>query len=261
MPIYTKATLIEKLREIRAMGWVKTGRPGNDGGVGNTLEDLLGIPENNFAVSNTNEWELKSQRSDTASLVTMFHLDPSPRKARLVAGMLLTQYGWPHQDPRYVWSFRATISGPQRTDRGFAMLIDRPERKISLSFQSSIADPRHSGWLKSVERRIGLGELQPQPYWGFDDLYHKAQVKISNVVFVTAKRERREGEEFFLYDKVALLSGFNFDRFVNALESGEVKVDFDVRTGKNHGVKFRTTKARFPTLYNQVIDLDAPALH
>lgn len=42
-PIYTKDELIAKLLEIRSMGWIENGRHGNAGGVGNTLEDLLGI--------------------------------------------------------------------------------------------------------------------------------------------------------------------------------------------------------------------------
>lgn len=42
MKIYTKETLIAALKEIRDLNWVKSARPGNDGSVGNTLEDLLG---------------------------------------------------------------------------------------------------------------------------------------------------------------------------------------------------------------------------
>ena len=45
--IYTKETLIDKLKEIRKRGWVEGTRKGNAGSVGNTLEDLLGIKENN----------------------------------------------------------------------------------------------------------------------------------------------------------------------------------------------------------------------
>ncbi len=40
--IYTKEELVQKLKEISAMGWVPNTRHGNDGGIGNTLEDLLG---------------------------------------------------------------------------------------------------------------------------------------------------------------------------------------------------------------------------
>ena len=37
-----------RLGEIKSMGWVKNRRPGNVGGVGNTLEDLLNVEENNL---------------------------------------------------------------------------------------------------------------------------------------------------------------------------------------------------------------------
>jgi hypothetical protein len=48
MKLYTKEELIAKLKQIRDKGWVCNARPGNAGGVGNTLEDLLGIKENNL---------------------------------------------------------------------------------------------------------------------------------------------------------------------------------------------------------------------
>ena len=63
--IYTKEQLIIRLREIREMGWIRNERPGNVGGVGNTIEDLLGIEENNLPIPNASEWELKCQRASS----------------------------------------------------------------------------------------------------------------------------------------------------------------------------------------------------
>ncbi|MGC8546014.1 MAG: MvaI/BcnI family restriction endonuclease, partial [Athalassotoga sp.] len=34
------------------MGWISNNRPGNVGGIGNTLEDLLGIKENHLPLPN-----------------------------------------------------------------------------------------------------------------------------------------------------------------------------------------------------------------
>jgi hypothetical protein len=31
-------------------------------------------------------------------------------------------------------------------------------------------DIRHKEWLALVKKRVGLKELDPQPYWGFEDL-------------------------------------------------------------------------------------------
>lgn len=43
--------LRDRLSEIKNMGWIANRRPGNVGGVGNTLEELLDVAENNFATS------------------------------------------------------------------------------------------------------------------------------------------------------------------------------------------------------------------
>ena len=75
---YTKSTIIAALRKIRSDGWIKSCRNvHNDGAIGNTLEDLLGISENNLPLPNAAEWELKTQRKNTSALLTLFHLEPS----------------------------------------------------------------------------------------------------------------------------------------------------------------------------------------
>ena len=66
-----------QLEAIEKMGWIKNRRPGNVGGVGNTLEDLLEVAENNLQLPDLGDWELKSQRADSASLMTLFHMEPN----------------------------------------------------------------------------------------------------------------------------------------------------------------------------------------
>src|ERR1700734_346010 len=111
--IFTKEGLIDKLKAIDAMGWVLNARDGNHGGVGNTLEDLLGIQENNLPIPNAAEWELKCQRLDTISLTTLFHMEPSPTALKFVPAILLPKYGWAHKEadkkyPKSEKSFRQT---------------------------------------------------------------------------------------------------------------------------------------------------------
>ena len=64
--------------------------------MGNTLENLLGIVENNLPLPNAAEWELKAQRKNTNSLVTLFHCEPSPRDLKIVL-FLLKNFGWKHE--------------------------------------------------------------------------------------------------------------------------------------------------------------------
>ena len=149
MTIYTKAELIEKLKTISAQGWIENRRPGNDGGIGNTLEDLLDIEENNLPLPNAAEWELKTQRLTTTSLTTLFHMEPSPRALRFVPAILLPKYGWPHQKagtkyPETERSFRATLHGQARSDRGFGVQINSREKKVLISFDYRAVAPRHA---------------------------------------------------------------------------------------------------------------------
>ena len=45
---------------------------------------------------------------------------------------------------------------------------------------------------------------------------------------------------------------FSYDRFLNALDAAYVLVDFDARTGHNHGTKFRLRQDKLPELYAHV---------
>ena len=252
--IYTKPALIAKLKEIAAMGFIPNARNGNAGGIGNTLEDLLGIKENNLPIPNAAEWELKAQRLNSTSLTTLFHIEPSPRAIRFVPQVLLPKYGWAHQEdgkkyPKGEMSYRQTIHGNSRSDRGFKVVINRKERKILISFEAGSVDVRHKKWLESVKKRVGLGELYPQPYWGFDDLEHKAGTKLLNAFYVQAEVKTIRKKEFYHYTKIMMLQKFNFKGFLKALEEGKILVDFDARTGHNHGTKFRMRQDALPKLY------------
>jgi hypothetical protein len=256
LTIYTKDSLIEKLQAISQKGWIPNARQGNSGSVGNTLEDLLGIEENNLPIPNAAEWELKAQRLNTTSLTTLFHIEPSPRAVKFVPKVLLQNYGWQHSEAGKKYqknelSFRQTIHGNSPSDRGFMVKIDRINRKVLISFDSSKVADTHKEWLKNIKEKTGLGELDPQPYWGFDDLSNKAGTKLLNCFYVQAEVKNEAGKEFYHYCKVKMLQKFNFDDFLIQIEKGNILVDFDARTGHNHGTKFRMRQNCLPDLYEK----------
>lgn len=260
MNIITKENLIEELIKIKNAGWIQNRRHGNSGGIGNTLEDLLGIEENNLPIPNAAEWELKTQRSKTSSLTTLFHMEPSPRALKFVPKIFLLKYGWSHQQagkkyPTNEMSFRQTISAKGRSDRGFKVEINRKERKILISFDSNSVASHHSNWLETVSERIGVNELNPQPYWGFDDLFHKAGTKLINCFYVQADVKKENDTEYFHYNKILMLQKFSLEKFLQALENNDILVDFDARTGHNHGTKFRLRQNKFPDLYEIVTEI------
>jgi hypothetical protein len=228
---------------------------------------LLGIPENNLPIPNAAEWELKAQRSTTSSLLTLFHMEPSPRALRVVPNILLPKYGWPSAEAGKKYgldekSFRATLNTKEYIDRGLKVHVNDKECKIEIVFNSLKVDPRHSDWLQSVKERVGhLNDFDIHPYWGFDDLFHKAGTKLTNCFYVRADVKKNiingKRKEFFLYDYVLKLSHFDQNKFIEAFREGILFIDFDARTHHNHGSKIRIHYDDIPSLYrNTEVVLD-----
>lgn len=264
MRLLSKEELVEKISNISKQGWFRSVKTTidrrNDGAVGNTLEQLMGIEENNLPIPNANDWELKGQRTKTSSLVTLKHIEPSPQASRIVPSLLLPKYGWKHKKagtlyPEGELSFRSTTYASSCTIRGFRIVVDRVRRKIRFVFESGQANIENEGirnWLHSVESRVGLGPLSPEPYWGFDDLSRLIGEKIRNCFYVIADIKRKNRQEYFKYSHLLVLSGFSFEKFLYCIENDIVYVDFDARTGHNHGTKFRIKQDHWENLYNNV---------
>ncbi len=253
---YTKTELVTKLQKIRDGGWVENVRPGSDGGIGHTLEALLGIEENNLPIPNAAEWELKTQRIPKKSLTTLFHFEPSPRGMKIVPQILLPLYGWKHKEagkkyPVGEKSFRQTIDVLKRSDRGFKVEINFAEKKVEISFDAKSVSSEHTDWLDSVNQRINLEELDPKPYWGFDDLFHKAGTKLLNCFYVTASTKQINKIGHVHYHDIFILEKFSTEKFIEAIVKGFILIDFDARTGHNHGTKFRIKPKDFQKLYEK----------
>ncbi len=256
MKTYTKESLIKALKSIRDKGWIATGRKNNDGGVGNTLEDLLGIEENNLPLPNAAEWELKAQKKETLALVTLFHMEPSPRAFKFVPAILLPEFGWKHKEAGHKYpdserSFRQTIHASRYSNRGFIVKVNRQEQKVIVDFDFNQIDTiEHPDWSQFVSGK----SIENLPYWGFDDLFHKVGTKLHNCFFVQAESKKINGKLHFHYQNIFMLKTLDKNNFIDAIESGDIYIDFDARTGHNHGTKFRLRNKVLINLYEEVVE-------
>jgi len=252
--------LKDKLSEIKKQGWIKNTRPGNAGGVGNTLEDLLEIAENNHQIPDFGEWELKSQRSETSALLTLFHVEPQPRKSKIVPSILLPKYGWPHQEAGTTYpinerSFRQTISAVNASDRGFKVNIDMEKKTIYISFDYDLIDDRHSDWKATIFSGVGVKNICPFPYWDFSEIEKKLSTKIKNMMYVHAATQIVNGEEYFQYNEIEVYIEPTLNRFLCLLRAGKIFIDFDARTGHNHGTKIRIKPEAKAELYDHRVNV------
>lgn len=255
---YTKESLIVELIKIKKLGWIEQNRNiKNAGSIGNTLEDLLGIEENNLPLPNAAEWELKTQRKDTNSLLTLFHMEPSPTALKIVQ-YLLKHFGWRHEKagikyPESERSFRQTLSYKNRTIRGFDIDIDEENNKIIVNFDFDTIDKSLYEWKETlIERNSVKLDERYIPYWGYNDLFHKAGTKLKNCFFVLADEKKDNGKIFIKYDKIMMLSNFKIDNMIKAIKNRDIYIDFDARTRHNHGTKFRLRVNALPDLYDDI---------
>ncbi len=242
--------MIKRFGQLVEKGWISSNRPISHGGIGNTIDELLGFPENNLPVADSAQWELKTHRLGSSSLVTLFHVEPQPRSERIVPRLLLPNYGWPDQRRENELSFRQTLNALQFTDRGFTIVRDHDSHTVRVAFDASRVGDNHRDWLLTVQQRIGLGQLNPQPNWEIQDLALRVSTKMLNSFYVEAETARSNVREYFRVHSVLMLQGFDTGGFVRAIDEGGVYVDFDARTHHNHGTKFRLRDTFLPTLYS-----------
>lgn len=89
-------------------------------------------------------------------------------------------------------------------------------------------------------------------YWGFNDLIHKAGSKLHNCFYIKADCKIEDGIENYSYNEIFMLEKIDLEKFLTAIEKGIIAVDFDARTGHNHGTKFRMIQGHLPDLYEKV---------
>jgi len=218
--------IVNKLKEIKNSGYIKTHRKGQTG-IGKTLEDLLGIVENNIPGPNALDIELKSQRKSAKSMITLFTKSPLPQKVNTV---LLQRFGY------------------QTGRRG-----EKKELHTTVNAVSFNTLKEKTGFKVDIRGdRINLITEQGEVvcYWDREALKKAFERKMPKLLYVEAEtRGEGSGEEFW-YNEATLLSGFNFDNFAGLLKEGAIKID--IRIGKfadgrthDHGTGFRILPDKF----------------
>jgi hypothetical protein len=218
MIIYSE--LIEKLKEIKKMGYIKTHRMGTTG-IGKTLEDLLGIKENNIPGPNAAMIELKSARKNVTSMLTLFTKSPLPQRSNSV---LLRRYGYESSKGNEKKELHTTVNA-----------LRYNQLKGNLGFKINIEE-NGICLVNSQEEILG--------YWDKETLRKSFERKLRELLYVKAETKDHGSNEKFWYNEAWLLYGFNFSNFINLLGKGTILVDIRIGQYSNgkthdHGTGFR----------------------
>lgn len=226
--------LIQKLKKIKGGGWIKTHRAGNTG-IGKTLEDLLGVNENNVPGPNAAMIELKSARRNISSMLTLFTKSPLPPKAN---STLLERFGYPSTKKEGTKRLETTVNAVN-----YNQLKGQPGFKIDVQ-----------------KDRVSLIDINGEilGYWDKETLQNSFERKLPKLLYVKAETRGKGSEEEFWYNEAWLLSGFDFNNFVRLLMEGIIFVD--IRIGQypdgrphDHGTGFRVFPDKLDLCFREKI--------
>lgn len=235
--IYTLEDFIREFKKIKELGWVRTHRSGPTG-IGKTLEDLLGIPENNIDGPDFGDYELKSCRLDSNSMLTIFTKTPQPKGA---ANTLRITFGYSSDaydnDEKVLHSTLSADRFVPIANTGHKLKISCDSTKISIVAEDE----------------------KEYAYWTREQLKKAFEKKYKNkFVYAKAKSQGVGANEYFCFVEAYEVSGFDYDAFVKLLEKGKIYIDLrigqyhgGVKNGQthDHGTGFRIKEVDQPLLF------------
>ncbi len=215
-----------RMLQIKEMGYVDSHR-GGPTGIGKTLEDLLGITENNIAGPDFSTYELKSGRKSATSMLTLFTKSPEPKE---VNSILLEVYGYESRKERISEKeLHVTVDSIKPNSVGLQLTVEGKRLYIA-------NNPRVKAYYEDrTLKRV------------FEAKYHK-------LVYVLADNQFVGKVEQFWFNEAYLLDGFSFERFSELVREDLLKID--VRIGHypdgrlhDHGTGFRILPKYLPQCF------------
>ncbi len=211
--------LKSKLAKIKKMGFVQTHRTGNTG-IGKTLEDLLGIKENNIPLHDIlGVAELKAYRKDAKSMLTLFTLEPLPAGGDRDKH-LLDSFGYSKRDNGRSKELHSTLSCKRYNNQSLKLSVEKDKVRVM-----------------GKGKRLNI-------FWDMKTLEKKFHDKLPALVYVLASNKIIRGKEFFHFNEAYFLTDFDFDSFKKMVKKDYVVVDFRMfykpnGQVRNHGTGFR----------------------
>ena len=237
--------IIAEFYKVKEMEWVESKRRNNTG-IGKTLEDYIGVVENNLNEPDLYGFEIKSHRSASSSLVTLFTKSPSyPRGAN---GKLKNAYGEPYPQNPSLKNLHTSMFGNSYNTYmnrlSFKLINDRTQQKLFIGIYSL----------------ANGGLINSSDYYNYCDIEKTLKTKLKNLLYVDAKSEMRGNKEWFKFENATIYYEPSFDAFLNMIDNGYIRYDIRIGsydTGKthDHGSAFRVDEYNILMLYKFKIDI------
>lgn len=221
----------QKLLRLKERGYIETWRMGNTG-VGHTLEQEIGLIENNISGPDLIDIEVKSQRRGVSNRFTLFTFNRGVWKIKQKE--LIEKYGYVDQNIRK--SLYCTVS-TKPNPQGFYFRVTEKSLELLNLDGFFIAE------------------------WEIKRLMETFNAKMPNLIMVIADfRLNSNGREEFWYNEAYYLKGKNEQNFLNHIREGIILVDIRMHikesgSVRNHGTGFRVDEKYIADYFNERISL------
>jgi hypothetical protein len=215
--------------KVRQRGFIRSARQGPTG-IGHTLEQVLGLKENNVPFPDLGDVELKAHRDDATSLITLFTFN---RKAWVTSPLEAVQkYGTLDKNGR----------------KGLYFTMDTTPNSAGLFLM--ITD--NSVWVQHTSGKIVVK-------WDMVLLAAQFRKKVPALILVSAHAEDRGGVEYFHYYRARLLTGTSPQLLADQLRYGNMLIDLRLHDkgtmARNHGTGFRAPLSKLPELFAKIEEM------
>lgn len=226
---------VYQLRKIKQEGWIETHRNHNTG-VGKTLEDKLGITENNIPGPDAVGVEIKTTRKNSGSLTTLFTKEPPKDRRPMWGKRMIRELGYVDDKDRQ--ALKVTIRPDEPNNQGFYLTYDSDS--VSIMHETA-------------------GECATYPLSYLQDRFEE---KFPALVMVFADSKDVNGREYFRYTDGYLLDGFNPSSFLNLMRDGVITLDIRMHLKESGGNRNRGTAWRImdESRLDEAFDQRAPLL-
>lgn len=243
---FTFEELSKQISGLIQKKWIhysRTNEIKHDGMLGNVLEDLLGVEENNLKAPDFGKWEIKSKNEETTSRITLFNVKLShPDKANT---KIRENFGSPIEGTKHK-EINTTISLNHWT---------ATTEKYKYTYMLKLVDDKLRILIKNKETQKILDDLY---YWDLEKIRLAAITKISHLCYV--KGEINKSKKKVKFNSAEVYSDFKFEKLIELLKSRELVFEFRIgiyRSGEkkgkshDHGSAFRINKDSLYKIYNK----------
>lgn len=249
---------VSSLKIIKYKEYVPTSRTGNTG-IGKTLEDLLGIRENNIAGPDFGNYQLKTSRKKVSSsnYLTLFTKQPEPKGS---VDLLRKNFGY-YRNSISISSKEFQKSLTEFMEVESSQTITPSGEKIYHNTVKSSKANSQGLQLQIKNKSIDIINNQlidVKSYYSQEILkaaLNKEYPSGTKIAYVLADNKVENKVERFWFNELYLLEGLEFDKFLDAVSRDIIFLDLRIGLRPNgkthdHGTAFRIHPRNFPIMFN-----------